>query len=119
MKIDFASRKTTLVATPVDGRLGIFGLASIAQYHLGIDISRGEDFVVFVSKRRQICKVIFWDDRGACLISRRLHSGRFARYLMDAEGCAAAPITASQLAAYLDGEPIQVVRTRLLTEDLT
>ena len=80
MIIDFESRRTTLVATPVDGRCGLSSLKQIAESILGIKVTEGADCVVFISKARKICKIIFWGELGGCVITRRLNSGRFARY---------------------------------------
>ena len=75
MIIDFESRRTTLVATPVDGRCGLSSLKQIAESILGIKVTEG---AVFISKARKICRIIFWDELGGCVITRRLNSGRFA-----------------------------------------
>ena len=114
MIIDFKARRTTLVASPVDGRSGIPTLTTLAESLLGIPITKGEDYVVFVSRSRKVCKIVFWDERGACMVVRRLNDGRFARFLMRASGPAAAPITPDELAAYLDGEDLQVERRGML-----
>ena len=114
MIIDFESRRTTLVATPVDGRCGLSSLKQIAESILGIKVTEGADYVVFISKARKICRIIFWDELGGCVITRRLNSGRFARYLMRATGPAAASLSARELSNYLDGKELQVSRTGLL-----
>jgi len=64
MIIDFKARRTTLVASPVDGRSGIPTLTTLAESLLGIPITKGEDYVVFVSRSRKVCKIVFWDERG-------------------------------------------------------
>lgn len=114
MIIDFASRKTTLVATPVDGRNGLSTLTFMAESLLGIPVAEGNDYVVFVSRNRKVCKIVFWDEHGACMVVRRLNSGRFAKFLMRASGPVAAPITPEELMAYLDGENLQVERQGML-----
>ena len=114
MIIDFKARRTTLVASPVDGRSGIPTLTTLAESLLGIPITKGEDYVVFVSRSRKVCKIVFWDERWACMVVRRLNDGRFARFLMRASGPAAAPITPDELAAYLDGEDLQAERRGML-----
>ena len=48
------------------------------------------------------------------MITRRLNSGRFARYLMRATGPAAASLSARELSDYFDGKELQVSRTGLL-----
>lgn len=91
MIIDFKARRTTLVASPVDGRSGIPTLTTLAESLLGIPITKGEDYVVFVSRSRKVCKIVFWDERGACMVVRRLNDGRFARFLMRASGTCGGP----------------------------
>ena len=56
MIIDFKARRTTLVASPVDGRSGIPTLTTLAESLLGIPITKGEDYAVFVSRSRKVCK---------------------------------------------------------------
>ena len=72
MIIDFKARRTTLVASPVDGRNGIPTLTTLAESLLGIPITKGADYVVFVSRRRKVCKIVFWT-RGvhawSCVVS--------------------------------------------------
>ena len=62
MKIDFADGRVTMVVCPVDCRCGYRRLADIAYKVLNIDVSLGEDYVVFVSKSRGICKIIHCDE---------------------------------------------------------
>ena len=87
MIIDFKARRTTLVASPVDGRSGIPTLTTLAESLLGIPITKGEDYVVFVSRSRKVCKIVFWDERGACMVVRRLNDGRFARFQIGRASC--------------------------------
>lgn len=110
MKIDFADGRVTMVVCPVDCRCGYRRLADIAYKVLNIDVSLGEDYVVFVSKSRGICKIIHCAEYGPLLIVRMLHRGRFERFLMEAEGPAAKPLTPQELSKFLDGEPLYVKR---------
>ena len=114
MKLDFGNRRVTLVVSPVDLRMGFNKLALMADVYLDIDLGRKEDVVVFVSKSRSLCKVIYRDEKGSVTILRRLNAGRFAQILMEAEGQAAMTLTNEKLAAYLDGETLQIRRTELL-----
>ena len=50
MIIDFESRRTILVATPVDGRCGLSSLTQIAESILGTKVTEGADCVVFILK---------------------------------------------------------------------
>ena len=52
------------------------GLALAAQEHLGEDPQSGALFV-FVNKRRNRVKVLWFDRNGYCLLYKRLHRARF------------------------------------------
>ena len=80
-RIDFGDCRVTVVTSPIDGRFGFHRLAQMASFYLGIDIYKGEDFVVFLSLRRTLCKIIHADEHGITLITRYLHNGRFEQFL--------------------------------------
>lgn len=52
MKLTLANRKVTLVLCPIDMRSGFSKLSLISQQFLNVDVTRGEDCVVFVNKSR-------------------------------------------------------------------
>ena len=64
MKIDFTKHKLHLVITPLDMRLGFNRLYEIALVYLHIDVKKGRDLVVFVSKNRKIAKNIGHNHKG-------------------------------------------------------
>lgn len=114
MKLTLANRKVTLVLCPIDMRSGFSKLSLISHQFLNIDVTRGEDCVVFVNKSRAMVKVIFADTKGTVMLTRKLHQGRFQQLLTRAEGAATEPLTVNELERYLDGEAIQVKRQSLL-----
>lgn len=114
MKIDFNEGKITLVIVPVDLRYGFKRLSMLASELLQIDISKGEDWVLFFSKNRSILKIIHSDDKGNLLITRTLHTGKFQQLLSREDGTAVDALTVEELLRYLDGECIQVKRTNIL-----
>jgi len=61
---------------PQDMRRSFDGLAQAAREHLGEDPQSGALFV-FVNKRRDRCKVLWFDRNGYCLLYKRLHRARF------------------------------------------
>lgn len=71
------------------------GLSLAAQEHLGEDPQSGALFV-FVNKRRNRVKVLWFDRNGYCLLYKRLHRARFI--LPDAR-----TIDGKKLAAILRG----------------
>lgn len=114
MKIDFSLGKITLVLVPFDLRYGFYRLAQISAELLHIDINKGQDYVVFVSKKRSIAKIIHSDSNGNLLITRKLHHKKFQLLLARANGPAADPLTAKESESYLDGEPLEIERTSVL-----
>lgn len=61
---------------PQDMRRSFDGLSLAAQEHLGEDASSGALFV-FVNKRRNRLKVLWFDGNGHCILYKRLHRARF------------------------------------------
>lgn len=53
------------------------GLHAIVRNELRRDILDGELFV-FTNKRRNRCKIIFFDGTGLCILMKRLEQGKFA-----------------------------------------
>lgn len=66
---------------PVDMRCGFDGLASIVRNTLGLDPLSGGLFL-FLGRRRDRVKILFWDRDGYALYSKRLEKGRFPRPLV-------------------------------------
>jgi transposase len=61
---------------PVDLRKGFGGLAALVQGELGRDLVSG-DLFVFVSRNRQLVKILHWDGKGLGLYARRPARGRY------------------------------------------
>ena len=114
MKLKFHAGRVTLVVSPVDMRSGFNRLAGLCRDLLGINVLEGNDYVVFVSKTCVMAKIIFADEQGSVLITRRLHQAHYQQLLMQASGPATQRLTIRDLERYLDGEPLQVRRQNLL-----
>jgi len=84
----------------VDLRKGYDGLFGLVKTGLGRDPLSGELFL-FVNRRRDACKVLMWDGTGLCIFQKRLARGRFASLWRD--DAAAARLTASELALFIEG----------------
>lgn len=82
MKMDFSNAHLTIVVAPIDLRAGFLRLATIAECLLGIHVTKGGHFVAFIGKHRQIRKVIWCDNKGSCLLTRKLNTGRFEQLLV-------------------------------------
>ncbi len=114
MHIDFSSGKVSLVLVKTDMRSGFDRLAGMASSYLGIDVMQGNDWVVFISKRGHLAKIIHADEKGSLLISRKLHQGCFQRLMSKITGPAVKSLSKDELERYLDGEQIEVKRTQFL-----
>ncbi|GMV73037.1 MAG: hypothetical protein AMXMBFR77_28740 [Phycisphaerales bacterium] len=87
--------------SPVDLRLGYNGLVGLVRHGLGRDPLSG-DLFLFVSRRRQCCKVLCWDGTGLCLYMKHLERGRFAALWREPVGHEIR-LTSSELQLFLEG----------------
>jgi transposase len=62
----------------VDMRKSFDGLRALVKHALGQDPLSGHVFV-FVNRRGDFIKALYWDRSGFCLWAKRLQQGRFAR----------------------------------------
>ena len=60
---------------PVDMR-GSFDALAGAVRHLGLDPTDGHLYLFF-NRRRRLCKMLFFDGSGLCLLCKRLEKGTF------------------------------------------
>jgi len=89
-----------LVATkPVDFRKGMDGLAAHVEQQLQVDPFSGVIYV-FRAKRADKVKLLFWDQTGLVLVTKRLEDGRF-RWPAIQDGVMR--LSPSQLSALLEG----------------
>jgi len=98
------------VATePVDMRGSFDALAGIVR-KLGLDPLDGHLYVL-LSRRRHLAKVLWFDQTGWCLLSKRLERGTFQ--LPDiAEGATQVRVDAATLASFLAGIDLAATRRR-------
>lgn len=89
-----------LVATkPVDFRKGMDGLAAYVEQQLQVDPFSGVIYV-FRAKRADKVKLLFWDQTGLVLVTKRLEDGRF-RWPAIQDGVMR--LSPGQLSALLEG----------------
>ena len=65
-----------LFGRPVDIRKSFTGLYALAKWAMGQDPRSGHLFV-FVNRRGDYLKCLYWDRTGFCLWAKRLERGRF------------------------------------------
>ena len=97
-----------LAVGKVDMRCGHDGLAAIVRGQWRLDLFAGHLFV-FVGRRGDRCKILFWDRGGFVLYYKRLERGRFRLPAIKAEA-ASVVIDATELAMLLDGIDLVAVK---------
>ena len=87
---------------PCDLRKGFNGLTGLVRQHMCREVLTGDVFL-FVNRRANATKVLYWDGTGLCILHKRLQ-GTFPRLWRrpgaDATGVS---LTASELALFLEG----------------
>lgn len=95
------SVRVYVAAQPVHMGKGHDGLAALVREHLGDDPFSG-NLYVFIGKRGDRCKILWWERGGFVVYYKRLERGRM--WLpKDARGAQRVVIDGSQLAMLLDG----------------
>lgn len=94
-----SNTRVWLAAGMTDMRRGFNTLAAQAEKTLEQDPYSGHMFV-FRGRRGDLLKIIWWDQQGACLFSKRLERGRFV-WPAAKEGKIS--LSASQLSMLLEG----------------
>ena len=91
-----------LAAEVVDMRRGHDGLAAIVRNEWGRELFAGHLFV-FIGKRRDRCKILFWDRGGFVLYYKRLERGRFRLAAPTGGSETHVEMDSTELAMLLDG----------------
>jgi transposase len=103
-----ASVRIYLAVEPVDMRCGHDGLAGIVRSQWGLDLYAGHLFV-FLGRKRDRCKILFWDRGGFVVYYKRLERGRFRAPRVSADG-QAVQMDSTELTMLLDGIDVSRVR---------
>ena len=99
-----------LCIRPTDMRKSFDGLWALAVDHLGRDPLRGGLFV-FINKRRDRMKLLYWDIDGIAVWAKRLERGTFELPQGDADA-ASVVLSATELTLLLRGIDLASVRQR-------
>ena len=67
--------KLFAAVNPVDFRRGIDGLAAIVESEFGIEAMSGDIFI-FLNRRANQVRLLFWERDGFCLLTKRLEANR-------------------------------------------
>jgi transposase len=95
------SQRVWLSVVPVDMRRGFDSLSALARERVGGGVMSG-DLFLFIGKRRDRLKVLYWDADGYALWYKRLEAGTFRIPEYSPETCSV-ELKASELAMLLEG----------------
>ena len=87
---------------PVDMRYGFERLSGLVRERVGYEPRSGALYV-FVGKRRESAKILFFDGTGLCLFYKRLDRGTFALPSAPTDGATHVEVDDATLEALLDG----------------
>ena len=96
---------------PVDLRKGFDGLANVARSVLAEDPLSGHLFV-FLNRRRNRAKILFWDRSGWCIYYKRLERGCFHPPRRRELGATKVEVEAAELMLILEGIDLVDARRR-------
>ena len=106
-----ASVRVYLCLTACDMRKSFDGLQTLVRDHLELDAFAGHLFV-FVSRRRDRIKILYWDRDGFAVWSKRLEEGAYAVPLAGSAEEYQREITAQELGALLSGIDLEHAQRR-------
>jgi transposase len=99
-----------LCMSPTDMRKGFDTLAMLVRNGLGHDPLSGHLFL-FVGRRRDRLKILYWDRDGYALWYKRLEKGTF-RIPATKDGATSIELKASELAMLLEGIDLRSIKRR-------
>jgi len=91
-------------AAVTDMRKSYEGLSALVRNSLGHDLLRG-DLYLFVNRRKNRAKVLFFDGTGLCIFMKRLERGNFAAP-WERTSEKTLRLTTSELAVFLEGSKV-------------
>ena len=103
-----AAVRVYFAAGPADMRKSFDGLAALASTRLALDPFSGHLFV-FINKRRDRIKILYWDRDGMAVWAKRLERGTFR---VPAATSGRVEMTTAELAALLAGIDLNTARRR-------
>lgn len=104
-----AGVKLYLATEPTDLRKSFNGLSMLVEHRFGLDAMAGHLFVFLNRKANQV-RILFWDRDGFCIVAKKLEQGTFRRSKRGEDGKAHVEIDAADLALLLEGIEIKEVR---------
>lgn len=105
--------KVYLAKDATDMRKGFPGLIALTEAVLRQEPTSGHLFM-FLNRRRDMLKILYWDGTGFCIWAKRLERGSFQRPLVAVgDGRQSVELTTAQWSMMLEGIDLTSVRQRL------
>lgn len=101
-----------LAKDPTDLRKSFRGLLALKESVLRQQPLSGHLFV-FINRRRDLIKILYWDGSGFCIWCKRLERGSFQAPQGRGEDSKEIELSAAQLSLILDGIDLASARQRL------
>lgn len=106
-----SSVRVYLAADATDMRRSFDRLCSTVEGAFGFDITHGHLFV-FINRRGDQAKCLFWDRSGLCILHKRLEVGTFRRVRDATSGELHVEITSAELGLMLEGIDLSNAKRR-------
>ena len=100
-----------LADRPVDFRKSFDGLAAVVEHQFGMTPLSGDVFV-FLNKRANQVRLLFWDRDGFCLVAKRLEVGTFRRITRTGPTAGSIQIDTAELVLLIEGIDVSSMRRR-------
>jgi transposase len=97
-----SSVRVYMAVEATDMRRSFDRLAATVEGVFGFDITEGHLFV-FINRKADQAKCLFWDRTGLCILHKRLEAGTFRRVRDAASGAQHVEIDAAELSLMLEG----------------
>jgi transposase len=107
----FGAVQVWVAVEPVDMRKGFDGLGAVVRQTLHRDPMSGELFV-FINRRRDRAKILYWDRSGWVIYYKRLERGTFKLPAQPQIGQHSLELDAAELALLLEGIDLSDARRR-------
>lgn len=104
-----ANVRLYLANMPVDGRKSFNGLAAIVESEFELSPLSG-DLFIFLTRRANLVRMLFWDRDGFCLVSKKLERGTFKRVREAASGGVHVELDVAELTLLLEGIAVKELR---------
>lgn len=106
-----ANMRLYLANRAVDGRKSFDGLAAVIESEFELSPMNG-DLFIFLNRRANLVRMLFWDRDGFCLVSKKLVKGTFKRVRQVDGEVKQLEIGVAELSMLLEGIEAKIIRKK-------